>query len=274
MALSLAQSLRCVRLNPTFERVKKSEAQDDRDVICDNGRLTRIKNILEMHDKRFPNESTDYRDKRNALLKREHALRLEIEAVAKQRRDLPPGGALKSDYVFEEVSFTDGATESICFSDLFGDKENLIVYSYMYGPDWNTPCPSCTSVIDGLNAASRHVRQQAELVVVGKASAKQLHEIAVERHWNDLRLLSSLDNDYTRDYLSQPGSSTKALMPLINVFRRDASVIRHTWGSETLWVSNVGGAEPRHVDLIWPMWGLLDMTASGRDPEIGPRLNY
>jgi predicted dithiol-disulfide oxidoreductase (DUF899 family) len=143
----------------------------------------------------------------------------------------------------------------------------------MYGPDWKNPCPSCTSVIDGLNVASRHVRQQVELVVVGKASPKQLHAIAVERTWRDLRLLSSEENDYTRDYLSQPEESTESLIPLMNVFQRDGDEIRHFWASETLWTPLPGG-HPRHVDIVWPMWGLLDMTRAGRHPTMGPKLRY
>jgi predicted dithiol-disulfide oxidoreductase (DUF899 family) len=111
------------------------------------------------------------------------------------------------------------------------------------------------------------------MVVVGKASPRQLHAIAVERTWRDLRLLSSEENDFTRDYLSQPDESTESLMPLMNVFERDGDEIRHFWASETLWTPLAGG-HPRHVDIIWPMWGLLDMTRAGRHATTNPKLRY
>lgn len=225
------------------------------------------------HDNRFPGESVEYRKARNALLVKEQELRDQVEAVAEMRRKLPLGGILEDDYEFEEIDYADGSTTTMLLSELFGDKDDLIVYSYMYGPDWKNPCPSCTSVIDGLNVSSRHVHQQAELVVVGKASPKQLHAIAVERTWRDLRLLSSEENDFTRDYLSQPEESTQSLLPLMNVFHRDGEEIRHFWASEILWTPLPGG-HPRHVDLVWPMWGLLDMTLAGRHPTLGPKLRY
>jgi len=225
------------------------------------------------HKQSFPGESDEYRTARDALLTKEQALRGMLEEVASLRRKLPPGGPLKTNYEFLEIDLTDGTTSAVRFSELFGEKDDLLVYSYMYGPDWENPCPSCTSVIDGINAMSRHVRQQVELVVVGKASPSQLFDVAQERGWNDIRLLSSQNNDYARDYLAQPGEETSALMPLMNSFHRYGDIVRHFWASETLWTPMPGG-HPRHVDSIWPLWGLLDLTKAGRHPEMGPKLRY
>ncbi len=225
------------------------------------------------HEMCFPNETAEYRAARDALLSAEQELRARIEAVAELRRQLPAGGAVSEDYVFQEINLTDGSTTDVSLSGLFGDKSDLIAYSYMYGPDWESPCPSCTAVIDGINANSRHIRQQAELVVIGKASPAQLFDIARERGWHDLRLLSSEHNEYTRDYLSQVDESTEALIPLMNVFRKDGDEVRHFWASELLFTPMPGG-HPRHVDIIWPLWGMLDMTRSGRDADWTPKLDY
>ncbi len=227
----------------------------------------------ELHDKRLPNENPEYRAARNELLKEEKSLREQVERVAAMRRQLPAGGEIKEDYEFEEIDLADGSTTAIRFSELFGDKSDLIAYSYMYGPDWEDPCPSCTSVIDGIEAVSRHVRQQAELVVIGKATPAQLYDIAKERGWSDLRLLSCEENDYARDYNVQPGESSESLMPLMNAFQKDGDKIHHFWASELLWTPMEGG-HPRHVDIAWPLWGLLDMTRSGRHPDMGPQLRY
>lgn len=226
-----------------------------------------------MHDQRFPGESEEYRAARDTLLTREQELRALQEDVAQLRRELPAGGAPRKDYVFQEVSFADGSTTDVSLSGLFGGKSDLLVYSYMYGPDWESPCPSCTSAIDGFNAMSRHVRQQLEMVVVGKASPAQLHAIAQERGWQNLRLLSSQNNDYTRDYLSQPDESTKSLIPIMNSFHKDGDDVRHVWASELFWTPMSGG-HPRHIDTAWPLWALLDMTKAGRHPDMGPKLHY
>lgn len=228
---------------------------------------------LTLHDKRLPNESQEYRSARDKLLAEENALREQIERVAALRRQLPAGGEIKEDYEFEEIDLANGSTRPIRLSELFGDKSDLLVYSYMYGPDWEDPCPSCTSVIDGIEAVSRHVRQQAELVVIGKATPVQLNDIAKERGWSDLRLLSCEKNDYARDYNAQPGETSESLMPLMNVFQKDGDKIHHFWASELLWTPMEGG-HPRHVDIAWPLWGLLDMTRSGRHPDMGPQLRY
>jgi len=225
------------------------------------------------HNNRFPNESPEYRSARDGLLAEEQALREQAERVATLRRQLPSGAPLTQDYEFEEIDLSDGSTRPIRFSELFGDKTDLLVYSYMYGPEWENPCPSCTSFIDGINAVSRHVRQQAELVVIGKATRTQLYDIARERNWQDVRLLSCEKNDYARDYLAQPGETNESLMPLMNVFQKEGDNIRHFWASELLWTPMEGG-HPRHIDIAWPVWGLLDMTRSGRHPDKTPQLRY
>jgi hypothetical protein len=87
-----------------------------------------------MEHVRYPNESTEYRAARNALLNDEIALRAQIEAVAAKRRALPLGGEVPEDYVFERIG-KNAAPEKVKMSDLFGPHETLILYSFMYGPE-------------------------------------------------------------------------------------------------------------------------------------------
>lgn len=82
---------------------------------------------------RFPSESADYRRARNALLAEEIELRRHIERVAAQRRALPPGGEVAKKYQFQ------GERGPVSFADLFGDKQTLLVYSYMYGRNASVP---------------------------------------------------------------------------------------------------------------------------------------
>ena len=93
-----------------------------------------------MSEQRYPFESAEYRAARNMLLKQEKALVEKVKAVAELRRNLPPGGQFKEDYVFKSASESSLGQE-IKISELFGDKNTLLLYSFMYGPGWDNPCP-------------------------------------------------------------------------------------------------------------------------------------
>ena len=88
----------------------------------------------------FPNETPAYRAARERLLQSELELRRQIERVAAQRRELPPGGEVPEDYVF------DGVEGKVKLSQLFGRGDTLVAYSFMYGPKMERPCPMCTSI--------------------------------------------------------------------------------------------------------------------------------
>lgn len=103
-----------------------------------------------MSEIRYPNESREYRDARDALLKDEEELVDKVKAVAAKRRRLPLGGQLKEDYVFEWAN--DGKVgKRVKFSELFENMDTLLLYSMMFGPSWDKPCPSCTSLVDGFD---------------------------------------------------------------------------------------------------------------------------
>jgi predicted dithiol-disulfide oxidoreductase (DUF899 family) len=228
-----------------------------------------------LHAVRFPNESQDYREARNELLLAERELRRQIERVAAQRRALPLGGAVAEDYVFEEVGPLTGPaspTKTVKLSELFGDKPTLIVYSFMYGPEMAEACPSCTSILDGLDGESRHVNQRASFVVVAKSPPARIRAHAQKRGWTDLRLLSSEKNTYNAAYR---GENEKAEQrPPLNVFHRRDGKIFHTYCTELMFASGDPGQDPRHVDMLWPVWSLLDATPEGRGADWRPKLEY
>ena len=226
---------------------------------------------------RFPGESEEYRRERNRLLQDEAGLRRAIEQVAAQRRALPPGGVVPDDYRFDEAS---GRGE-VRFSELFETgKDTLVIYSFMFprysgdtrpGPPGGetaklplaeTPCASCTSILDSLDGAAPHLSRVLNLAVVAKSDPDRIRNFARERGWRHLRLLSSRDNAYNRDYHAEtPGGEQ---MPILNVFARDGDQFRHTWASELMYAPRDEGMEARHVDSIWPIWNVLDVTPEGR----------
>ncbi len=239
-------------------------------------------------DIRFPGESDEYRRARNQLLASEVELRRLLETVAAQRRALPPGGAVPEDYRFEEA---DGDRE-VSFSELFAPgKDTLVIYSFMFPrsprdtrpgpvggetaglPLTELPCPSCASILDGLDGAAPHLAQRLNLAVIAKSEPERIRAFAREHGWRHLRLLSSRSNTYNRDYHAETPEGQQ--LPILNVFRRDGEDIRHTWATELLFAPGNEGQEARHVDLIWPIWSVLDMTPHGRGSEPNfPGLDY
>ena len=220
-----------------------------------------------LHDKRFPNEDLAYRRARDELLAAEMELRRQIENVAAQRRALPPGGRTPEDYVFEEGE----DARPVRLSELFGDKPTLIFYSFMYGPAMERPCPSCSSILDSLDGQARHINQSAALAVVARSPIARFRAAAAERGWRNVRLVSSANNSYHPDYLSETPDGDQR--PILNVFTRRGGEIRHAWASELAFAPKDTGQDPRHVDLIWPLWSFLDFTPDGRG-DFRPALDY
>jgi len=231
-----------------------------------------------MHDWRVPGESDQYRQARNELLDAEVGLRRQIEAVAAQRRKLPLGGQVETDYVFEEWDDRANAARPVRFSELFEDgKDTLFVYSHMFIPGTKglpleEGCPSCTSIIDGMDGTAPHLSQRISFVVVAKVPIEQFRAHAEARGWRHVRLLSSANNTYNRDYRAETPSGEQ--LPMATVFARRDGQIHHTWSSELFLVPNDPGLDMRHVDFMWPLWTVLDRTPDGRGQDWGAELDY
>lgn len=161
-----------------------------------------------LHAARFPGESDEYRRARNELLEAEIGLRRRIEAVAAQRRTLPLGGEVETDYVFEEWDEAAGAPREVRMSELFAaDKDTLFIYSFMYNPGptgpLQSPCPSCASIVDAIDGQARHVTQRINFAISTKAPIERFRAHAQIRGWHHTRLLSSGGSTYNADYLTE-----------------------------------------------------------------------
>jgi predicted dithiol-disulfide oxidoreductase (DUF899 family) len=223
--------------------------------------------VASLHEVRFPNESPAYRAARDRLLEAEIELRRQTEKVAAQRRALPAGGEVREDYVFEEDD-----ARTVKLSQLFGDKDVLLLYSYMYGPKQERPCPSCTSILDGLDGEVGHISQSVAIAVVARSPIARILAFTKPRGWTRLRLLSAANNSYQRDYHAEDAEGSQ--LPIMNVFRRgEDGVIRHHWASELAFAPRDPGQDPRHVDAFWPLWAALDISPEGRG-DFRPRLEY
>jgi predicted dithiol-disulfide oxidoreductase (DUF899 family) len=239
-------------------------------------KTTQKRASVPLHSQRFPGESAEYRAARDKLLTAELKLRRELEKVSAMRRQLPPGGPVPQDYVFEEGSADPDNTEStgtVRMSELFvRPKASLVVYSFMYGPKMAKACPMCTAMLDSLDGAAPHAAQRINLVVVAKSPIQRIRAYARERGWRNLRLLSSANNAYNRDYHGEDDNESQ--WPALNVFARPGRKIYHTFSTELLFAPGEPGQDGRHVDLIWPLWNLLDFTPEGRGTDWRPKLDY
>jgi predicted dithiol-disulfide oxidoreductase (DUF899 family) len=216
---------------------------------------------------RFPGESRAYRTARNKLLDAELKLRKQVERVAALRRKLPPGGKVPHDYEFEEEG-----GRKVRLSQLFErGKNTLILYSYMYGPKMEKPCPMCTSFLDSLDGAAPHIVQRASLAVVARSPIERILEFTRSRGWRNLRLLSSAGNTYNRDYHGEASDGSQ--MPSLNVFIRRSGVVRHFFHTELMFAKAEKGQNQRHIDMAWPLWNVLDFTPEGRG-DWYPKLEY
>jgi predicted dithiol-disulfide oxidoreductase (DUF899 family) len=225
----------------------------------------------------FPGESATYRTARDQLLESERALRAQTEAVAAQRRALPPGGAVARDYAFTEAR--DGAVAEVPLAGLFGDHDALAIYHMMFprSPNDERPgprdgaCPSCTSLLDQLDGMVPHSSENVSFAIVAKAPAERLRAFADERGWRHLRLVSAGATTFNHDYHAETDEGNQ--MPMLNVFHRDGDSIRHFWGSELLYAPTEPDQDPRHVGPLEPLWNLFDLTPAGR-PDWDEQLDY
>lgn len=241
-------------------------------------------------DIRFPNETSQYRAARNALLQREIALRRQMEEVAAELRKLPPGGEVPEDYTFERAG-GDGATETVTLSELFAAGDTLMLYHYMFprhskdtrpGPTSGSfaeaplgegPCPSCTALIDMWEGTMPHFQGLGgNLAIVARAPIRQVTAFARDKGWKHVKLLSAANTSFRRDYGGD--SADGEPVPIMTVFKRDPNgTIRLHWASELVFAPTDPGQDMRHMGTVEPLWTLFDLTPGGR-PDADEQIEY
>lgn len=234
--------------------------------------------------------SPEYLAARTGLLAEEIELRRQTERVAERRRLLPPGPVVEQDYLFR--TWTDAGPAELRFSALFEDGvRDVVVYCYMFPrhrmdgraaaasgrlsqlPREEQPCPSCTALLDQLDAAARHLEAGGtRLVAVANTSIENLRAVAEDRGWRHLRLCSSAGTSFKHDFHAEDPDGQQEPMTL--VFRRDDDGrIRLFWASDLVWTNADPGQDHRAAGTLDPLWNLFDLTASGR-PDFDEQLEY
>jgi predicted dithiol-disulfide oxidoreductase (DUF899 family) len=226
--------------------------------------LTPAKELASKKKVRFPNESEEYRRARNALLAEEIELRRHIERVAQLRRALPPGGQVTKNYRFV------GEAGPLGLADLFGGKQTLIIYSYMFGPQRKAPCPVCTSFMSSWDHKVPDIEQRVAFAMVARSPIDRLVAAKRARGWTKLKVYSDTDGDFTRDYVSPEDAD----VPGYTVFTRKGGAILHFWSNEMGPETADPGQDPRGAPDFDPLWTILDTTPEGRGTDWRPKLDY
>jgi predicted dithiol-disulfide oxidoreductase (DUF899 family) len=203
---------------------------------------------------------------RKVLLKKEKEFTKLRDQLSQQRRDLP-WVAVDKEYVF------DGPNGKETLSDLFDGRSQLIIYHFMYDPNWDVGCPSCSFWADNFNNITVHLNQRdVTLIAISKAPYSKIAAYKKRMSW-DFKWVSSFDIDFNFDYhvsftqeelakkkafynfISQdPGISEREG---ISVFYKDPSdKIFHTYS-----------AYERGIDILNNTYNYLDLVPKGRDED-------
>ena len=139
----------------------------------------------------------DWLAARRELLAREKALTRMRDQVAEERRALP-WVRVQEDYVFHSV--VDGEEREESLADLFAGRSQLLVYHFMFGPDWEAGCKSCSFIADSYDRSVVHLEQRdITLVTVSRAPFAKLEAFRARMGWG-FKWVSSLGSRFNFDF--------------------------------------------------------------------------
>jgi predicted dithiol-disulfide oxidoreductase (DUF899 family) len=159
------------------------------------------------------------------------------------------------------LSSGDEPVTSVRLSELFTSPERaLVVQHVMYGKRQSSPCPMCTLWIDGLNGVVRHIEQHADFVVAAAADPATLRAHARHRGWDNVRLLSCGGNTFQYDLAAENEAGEQDSTISVFTLAADGSP-RHFYSAHPRMADDI---PERGIDLLSPLWHLLDLTPQGR----------
>lgn len=206
---------------------------------------------------------------RTELLAKEKAFTRLRDELSEQRREMP-WIAVDKDYEFE------GPEGKINLAALFGDCSQLIIYHFMFGPDWSEGCPSCSFWADTYDKAVVHLQHRdIQLAAISRAPLHKLEEYKKRMGWQ-FNWVSSLRGSFNYDfdvsfsneeiesgdviYNYRQGSFSGEEAPGISVFcKNEAGDIFHTYSCYS-----------RGLDILNGAYQMMDLTPKGRDEQSLP----
>jgi len=217
-------------------------------------------------------ESAAYAKARQDLLAEEIELQRHIDSVAKRRRSLPDGPVIEKDYRFKDMNGSE-----VGLADLFGSRDTLVTYFWMYGPDRERPCPMCTNLLGPLAANANDLMQRVAVAVLGRSTVERQVAFARERDWHALKFHQTVDDTYPLDF-GGLNLENGWEYPVLAVFKKDGNgsnpKIRLFWKGEMTAKMADEGKDPRGGPDFAPLWTVLDLTPEGRGDQWYPKLEY
>ena len=201
---------------------------------------------------------------RKALLAQEKEFSKARDALSAAQRALP-WVKVEKNYVF------DGAAGKQSLSDLFDGRSQLIIYHFMFGPDWNAGCPHCSHWADNFNGVIVHLNQRdVSMVAISRAPYAKLAAYRQRMGWT-FNWLSSLDSDFNFDFnVSFTPEEVAAKDALYNFVRQNPDVSEREGVS--IFFKDDGGdifrtysTYARGIDILNTDYNYLDLVPKGRD---------
>jgi predicted dithiol-disulfide oxidoreductase (DUF899 family) len=205
---------------------------------------------------------TDWLRQRKELLAKERELMHARDALSRARRELP-WEVVDKRYVFE------GAEGTRTLADLFGKHSQLAIYHFMFAPEWDEGCKSCTFWTDGFDDITPHLAaRDVAFYLVSRAPYPKLAAYRKRLGWS-VPWVSSAGSDFNFDYqvsfdMSQPEhvhnyertAVEESELPGLSVFARDGESIFHTYSTYR-----------RGIDGLNVTYQILDLVPKGRDED-------
>ena len=207
----------------------------------------------------------EWLEARKALMAEEKALTRKHDEIARKRRELPWVKVTKN-YVF------DGPNGKIALADLFDGRSQLIVYHFMFGPEWQEGCPSCSFAMDHIGGALVHLAQRdVSFVAISRAPMSKIDAFKKRMGWQ-FRWVSSNANDFNRDYHV---SFTKDELAKGDIYNFGTSGFPSEEGpglsafykDESGQIFHTYSAYARGLDSIIGSYTYLDFAPKGRDED-------
>lgn len=193
---------------------------------------------------------------RAELLLKEEALTRARNALGAERRRLPMV-EVDAEYVFE------GGDGKATLRDLFDGRPQLIVYHFMFAPEWERGCPNCSAFLDQIGHLAHLRARGTSFAAVSRAPFTRILPFKARMGWT-LPWYSSYHSDFNRDFEATLVVDDEPVeRPGISCFLREHDRVFHTYS-----------AYDRGLDGLGSTTSLLDLTALGRVPEGSDRVRY
>jgi predicted dithiol-disulfide oxidoreductase (DUF899 family) len=207
----------------------------------------------------------EWLEARKAHLVKEKALTRQRDELLRERRELPWRKVTK-EYIF------DGPDGKQRLADLFEDKSQLIVYHFMFGPEWEQGCPSCSMVADTMDANLVHVTQRdVAFAVISRAPISKIEMFKRRMGWR-FSWVSSFGNDFNRDFAVSFTTDELAGEKIYN-FGTSSFPADEAPGLSTFYKDEEGNvfhtysSYGRGLEPLLGVYSLLDMAPKGRDED-------